>query len=29
MQARAGGEAGACLVTATWRNDYGAMLWPV
>ncbi|MBI3458119.1 MAG: hypothetical protein HY002_20280 [Candidatus Rokubacteria bacterium] len=27
--ARARGEGGPCLVTAAWRNDYAAMLWPL
>jgi len=27
-RARASGADGPCLVTAAWRNDYGAMLWP-
>ncbi len=29
MQARAAGADGACLITAAWRNDYGAVLWPL
>lgn len=28
-RARAVGARGSCLVTATWRDDYGAMLWTV
>ncbi len=28
-QARARGAAGPVLLTAAWRNDYGAMLWPL
>ena len=28
-QARARGEAGPVLLTASWRNEYGAMLWPL
>lgn len=27
-QARALGVAGACLLTAAWRGDYGAIVWP-
>lgn len=27
-QARALGSGGPCLLTAAWRNEYGAMLWP-
>lgn len=28
-QARESGLGGLCLVTAAWRNDYAAMLWPL
>jgi Beta-ketoacyl synthase, N-terminal domain len=28
-QARARGEVGPVLLTTGWRNDYGAMLWPM
>ncbi len=28
-QAHALDPGGPCLLTATWRNDYGAMLWPL
>jgi len=28
-EARASGLHGSCLLTAAWRNDYGAMVWPL